>query len=181
MQLLFAERHELFLQFLEMLFHRLNIQRGCPILPVTVNARADYVYNALPSWTHACIVDMGKGGSTLTTERAFSPTHYKNREVTKVRVQPPTFDDGENSADVTKVATPAEFDAAMASWCSGKHSPSSSKKTNAYFMMRAALVAVSTVRRQNALDVVVVPSLGPVTPETALSMYAATSEFFKLQ
>lgn len=166
-----------------MLFRRLAIQPGCTILPVTVKAPASYVYNALPSWTHACIVDVGTHSATnpasLTTERAFSPSHYKNRPVTKVRVQPPTFDAMDNDR---RVASAAEFDAAIMEACRPtKPGSPMAKKSNAYFMMRAALVAVAKVRKQNALDVVVVPCMGAVTPETALSMFAATSEFFKLQ
>jgi hypothetical protein len=183
MQLLFAEKHTLFLQFIELLFGRLRILPGCSILPVTVNAPANYVYNALPAWTHACIVDVNNGGTTsgLTTERAFSPTSHKNKPVTKVRVQPPTFDEQDRAPDAAQVAPDAAFDEAMAQVSRGYLATTQLAKTNAYFMMRAALVTIASVRRKNGLDVVVVPCLGPVTPETALAMYLATREFFKLQ
>ena len=191
MRIVFADKNKRFLQFVEQLFRHVRVG-GSPtgIVPVTVNASASTVYNALSPWMHACIIDWSSTpshagsprSSHFTSTRSFSPTHHRNQPITKVRVQPPSFEEEEEGGAGSDApnATDDEFDAALYTSYGGdggRHA----KKDRAYYIMRAALVAVAGVRRDNALDIVVVPCLGAVTPATALAMVAATTDFYKLQ
>lgn len=177
MQLIFADENTQFLKTLEQLFRASHVS-AADVVPVTVSKSANYVYNALPPWTRACVVDghevhsEGKGEVKIDTTRTLLPVRFRDRVVTRARIRPPAWTSPAQSPTHNTTCESPDM-------CEDINVTT---KTNAYYATRAALVAAARISKDHGLDVVVLPCMGSSKSfHTAHDMYTATRDFFKFQ